>query len=95
MFHFMSITKADKDPLSEVLKRAVPYLFAKSQYIPMWAVIPIYCLRITASFIWIYVDVFIQVISIGLSTQFQLFNGELLETQPVVEHFFLTKMRNH
>lgn len=97
MFNFMTMTNNDKDPLSEVVKRAVPHLFNQTQFVPIWVAIPTYFIRITTSFMWIFSDVFILVISIGLSTQFQLFNDELVETQPVIfvtyhAYFLSTKM---
>lgn len=82
-FHFIITRFDDKDPVTEVIKRKVPYLFESSDNIPVWEAIFIDLISITATVMWNYVDVFIMSISLGLSTQFKLFNAELKEAQGV------------
>lgn len=84
MFHLITTMHSEQDPLSGVIKSAVPYVFTTTQFVPIWAAIPIDFISIATAFVWNFLDVFILVISVGLSTQFQLFNDELLETQEVI-----------
>lgn len=51
----------------------IPYI----DIIPVWAAFFINFINISATFVWNYTDIFIMIISIGLSTHFQLINKEL------------------
>lgn len=87
MFHFVTTVHGEQDPISFIIENSVPYTFNSSKFVPIWATIPINFISITTTFVWNYLDAFILVISIGLSTLFQLFNDELMETQGEV-HFY-------
>lgn len=80
MFHFITTAHSEQDPLPFIVENCVPYTFNSTRCIPTWATIPINFISITASFVWNFLDAFILVISIGLSTLFQLFNDELMDT---------------
>lgn len=81
-FHFISTCFDDKDPVAEVIKRKVPYIFPIDDQIPVYA-LSIDFISITATFIWNFLDVFIMVVSLGLSTHFKLLNIELREANEV------------
>lgn len=81
-FHFILTCTTGKDPITEITKRKVPYLFTNYDIIPIYA-LPINLISITTTFVWNFLDVFIMVISLGLSTEFQLFNTELKEAHEV------------
>ncbi|XP_055326858.1 gustatory receptor for sugar taste 64f-like [Sitodiplosis mosellana] len=59
----------------------VPHLFfhTEKKYL-IWEAICFKFLSVITTFVWNFLDVFIMVISIGLSTQFRLFNFELRQT---------------
>lgn len=88
MFHFITTVGGEQDPLTFIVENSVPYTFSSSQTqpVPIWVAIPINFISITSTFVWNYLDALILVISIGLSTLFQLFNDELRETQEVHVH---------
>lgn len=80
LFHIMT---SEGDPLTQIVKFSVPYMFTSASVVPIWGAVLIEYISITTTFVWNYSDVFILLISIGLSTQFELFNDELMETQEV------------
>lgn len=67
----------EKDPLSQVIRVQIPLgeFFAE----PLHPAIVLFAkyMNINVSFVWIYLDLFIAIISMGLTFQFQLFNAEL------------------
>lgn len=83
MFLFVSTTCQGKDPITEVIKSQVPYLIPEDIVIPLWMAIVINFISLAATFVWNYLDVFISVISIGISTLFELYNAELHNGQDV------------
>lgn len=82
-YHFTITCFDDKDPVTEVIRRKVPYILNSDDKIPFWLAIFIDMISITATVIWNYVDVFIMLVSIGLSAQFKMFNTELKEAREV------------
>lgn len=67
----------EKDPLTELAKSNVPYLITTQEPIPTWLALIIDVINLNAAFVWSYTDLFIMVISIGLSTHFKLLNNAL------------------
>lgn len=77
MVHFVIYCQPERNPLMELVKQDIPYLFTYREEIPIWQAILAKYICVTITFVWNYLDVFIVTISIGLSTLFQLFNEEL------------------
>lgn len=73
---YLEITERGEDPYKELLIVQSP-LGNFTEPIPIWIVACAKCINISATFIWNYTDVFITTISLGLSTQFQIFNAEV------------------
>lgn len=88
MFHFITTTDSEQDPLTFIMENSVPYTISstQTQSVSIWLAVPINFISITTTFVWNYLDAFILIISIGLSTLFQLFNDKLMETQEVLVH---------
>lgn len=57
-----------------------------------WVSFPFYGLSITATFVWNYLDIFITMMSMGLSTLFKQLNNELEQTKNEVD--ILTNIGN-
>lgn len=77
MFHFAITCFNDRDPVTEVINRKVPYLFTSDDEIPLWLAMFVDLISITTTVMWNYVDVFIMLVSRGLSIQLKLYNDEL------------------
>lgn len=88
MLHFVTTVDSEQDPLTFIVENSVPYTFSttQTQSISIWMAIPINFISITSTFVWNYLDALILIISIGLSTLFELFNDQLMETQEVHAH---------
>lgn len=80
LFHIIT---SERDPLTAVVKFSVPYMFTSAEFVPIWGAFLVEIISITTTFVWNYSDAFILLISIGLTTQFQSFNDELMKTQEV------------
>lgn len=59
------------------LNDMVPFIHKIIDHIPVWATVPLFFINLHASFVWNYVDIFIMVISMGLSELFKQLNSEL------------------
>lgn len=71
----MIVCEKDKDPIRELLKVQAPHLFPS--YNKILILILGKFISVFATFVWNFVDVFIMMISIGLSTIFKLYNEDL------------------
>lgn len=83
MFHFLVTHHSEKNPFTELIRSQVPYLIPSGTVISVWTALLINFINITTLFVWNYQDVFISVMSIGLSTLFKLYNAELSKAQAV------------
>lgn len=63
----------ERETIIGLVESNVPYI----DHIPIWAAFFINFINISATFVWNFMDIFIIVISIGLSTNFELINKEL------------------
>lgn len=75
--HFIITTQPDKDAIIELAKNNCPGVIISDGFSSFWAACFINLIKIFAKFTWNYVDVFIMVVSVGLSTHFKLINDEL------------------
>lgn len=80
MIHFVITCRSAENPFTELVKSNVPYLFANADHIPVWVAIFINLINVYATVVWNYLDIFIMIISVGLSTHFKLLNAELEQT---------------
>lgn len=67
-----------------LLEIMVPFIQTITEQIPVWASIPLFFLSICATFVWNYLDIFITMISMGLSTLFKQLNSELEQAKDEV-----------
>ncbi|XP_031638769.1 gustatory receptor for sugar taste 64f-like [Contarinia nasturtii] len=84
--HLLSITSAmhhvitcqmGKNPFVELIKQNVPFLFNSDSEISFWEATSVSFISLISTFLWNFLDVFIVVISIGLTMHFKLFNHDL------------------
>lgn len=69
--------ETQKDPTSEVIHVQIPLgEFFEEPLHPAVALFAKY-MNINTTFVWIYLDLFLTIISMGLTVQFQLFNAAL------------------
>lgn len=73
LLHYIIICQREREVLINFVKLNVPYI----DHIPIWAALFINFINISATFVWNYTDIFIMIVSIGLSTHFKLINKEL------------------
>lgn len=85
--HFVTFCEPEKDPLAESIKINVPYLYNKSDHISVLEAFFAYFINTVVTCIWNYLDVFIMMIGMALTTQFKLFNDELKRVKGVVVQF--------
>lgn len=72
------IYHSDKDFVTELISNLVPHLVPENELLPSSALL--ICVIVeSATFVWNFLDIFIMIISVGLSTHFELFNHELEE----------------
>lgn len=82
--HFISVCQRKKDPVVEMVNSDVPYLFTNDERMPVWVAIGVKLISVYATFVWNFLDIFIMVISIALTTHFKLFNCELKQAKSEV-----------
>lgn len=76
-----------EDPILELLKLQSPYLYSYFDH----TIIDLICVKfisINANFMWSFLDIFIMIISMGLSNHFKLFNNELKHVKGEVNTYF-------
>lgn len=91
--HLLSITAAIhfifiKNHVSNFTRTLLSSLVPQSHSLPMGIAIIICFINECATFIWNYIDIFIMMMSIGLSTHFKLFNIELKQAKIEVRNNF-------
>lgn len=85
--HFVLVCETNKDPMTELVRVQGPHMFTLTEYTSVWKVFCAKFINITSTFVWNYLDTFIMTISIALSTQFELFNNELIQAKHEVCFF--------
>lgn len=75
ILHFSIVCRKNNDPLNDLLETQSPYLFSSGSQI--FDLICGQFINLTATFVWNFLDVFVIIISNGLSTMFELFNEDL------------------
>lgn len=73
--------------MTELVRVQGPHLFTQTNHTSIWKVVCVKFLNLTSTFVWNFLDVFIMTISIALSTQFELFNRELIRTKNEVIYY--------
>lgn len=87
LIHFVVMCESNKDPMTELVRVQGPHLFTQTNHTSIWKVVCVKFLNLTSTFVWNFLDVFIMTISIALSTQFELFNRELIRTKNEVIYY--------
>lgn len=77
VLHFVLKCHKEQDPMTELAKHNVPHLITYAEHVPLWLAICINFINISSTFVWNFLDIFIMIISKGLSTHFKLLNHEL------------------
>lgn len=77
------------DPLNELMKITLPELFSLVEYSTWLAIIGKF-LNVSSTFAWNYMDLFVMLISLGLSSRFKQINVDLQRVKgTVILVFFL------
>lgn len=71
-----SVNKPDKDPLNELFETQLPFVFTYTD-LTWWKAIIGKWFNIILTFVWSYTDLFVILVSIGLSTLFKRINRDL------------------
>lgn len=71
------------DPLNELLKTTLPELFSLVEY-STWLAILGKFLNVSSTFAWNYMDLFVMLISLGLSSRFKQINDDLQRVKGAV-----------
>lgn len=74
--HYTSNCFNNTDPTEQFFKSQLSQLFTYTSYSP-WKAFIGKIVNIVATFAWSYMDLFVMVISLGLSTRFKQLNDEL------------------
>lgn len=72
-----NIDATDGSLIRLLVNNMVPYLNNITDHLPPWAMFPFLFISACATFIWNYLDIFVVMLSVGLSTLFELLNFEL------------------
>ena len=83
--HYVKFCEPEKDPLAENIKTYVPYLYNNTENISIPEIIFAYFIAGTGGYVWNYIDVFIMMIGIALTSQFKLFNDDLRQVKGMVK----------
>lgn len=75
--HYIFIGMSEQFSVMDFIRKLLESLVPQSHALPMVIAILISFINENATFIWNYIDVFIMIVSIGLSTHFKLLNIEL------------------
>lgn len=87
--HFSINCLRQEDPLKELFKVQISQLITFLPYSPFVAFIGKF-VNIVATFAWNYMDLFVMIISVGLSSRFKQINEELQRVKgEVTNHNFL------
>lgn len=94
--HSILIYHSDKDILTELIRSLVPHLVPRSERLPTYLALLICCINESATFVWNFLDIFLMIVGIGLSTHFKVLNNKLEHTAMEMEvkfesrNFFLS-----
>lgn len=80
-----TITETDESLITIMVNIMVPFLYEIVNQLPPWVAAPFFFISGCATFMWNFLDLFVMVISIGLSTLFELLNYEIEHTRIEVE----------
>lgn len=77
-FYSITCTPKKTEPFEDYFRMELNQLFAYFEYSPYLAFLG-KALNILSTFMWTYMDLFVMVVSIGLSTQFKKINKHLMK----------------
>lgn len=77
----MKFCEPEKDPLAENIQAYVPYLYNNTENISIPGIVFAYFIAATGAYVWNYVDVFMMMIGIALTSQFKFFNDDLRQVK--------------
>lgn len=75
--HFIAVCEKTKNPIEENVKVNTPYLYINADHLSIVEVIFSYFVYMTETLVWYYIDLFLMIIGIALTTQFKIFNTDL------------------
>lgn len=87
--HYIFTRINRKFSVIDFVRTLLASLVPQSDILPMWIAILISFINENATFIWNYIDIFIMIVSIGLSTHFKLLNIELEQATIEVKNTFV------
>lgn len=91
--HSILIYHSDKDILTELIRSLVPHLVPQGEPLPTFVALLICCINESATFVWNFLDIFLMIVGVGLSTHFKVFNNELEHAAVEMEVKFQPKRR--
>lgn len=71
-----TVLTPDKNPFEELFKTQLPYVFTYTKF-TWWKAIIAKWFNIILTFVWSYTDLFVILLSIGLSTLYEQINCDL------------------
>lgn len=97
--HSILIYHSDKDILTELIRSLVPHLVPQCDALPTFMALLICFINESATFVWNFLDIFLMIVGVGLSTHFKVLNNKLehaaneMEVKSYTEYFFASKAR--
>lgn len=73
LLHYIITCLREREVIIAFVRINIPHV----DIIPLWAAFFLNFVNISATFVWNYTDIFIMIVSIGLTTNFKLINREL------------------
>lgn len=87
------IKNHDQDILREFIKISVPHIIPQRDSLPTFAVLLICYINESATFVWSFVDIFIMIVGVGLSSHFKVLNYEMEQAIARIEVKFFKKFK--
>lgn len=75
--HSIMIYQSNGDILTELVRNLVPHLVPQCERLPPFIALLICYINESATFVWNFLDIFMMIVSFGLSTHFKVLNDEL------------------
>lgn len=76
-----------QDPLEELFETQIPMVFTLTE-LTWWKAILAKWFNIIVTFVWSFMDLFVMLVSIGLTSQFQQINADLNHMKGKVQTHF-------
>lgn len=94
--HFAIKYQSIETPFVKLVQVQVPHFFSLSPHYTFWQAVIAKIVSVWPLVMWIFMDVFIMVLSIGLSTLFKLFNADLeqIKNKVALKYHYLECIEN-